>query len=218
MGHLNEFVPSVATSLDDVVIGFPHAMAEKVGAQELPDVLDWVQFRRAGRQRQQHDIVWHAKPWRGMPASAVEHQDRDGSHRDALADLHEVLVHRLDIHLRHDDRRAGLALRADGSKQVGPFIASIAWSTRAGTTFRPDTGYRSLLSDPCLIGEPDFHRFAGRIGRQSGCYKGRKLALKTACSSGLLCGCCGRTEMCRNDNLCNSLPTVLSCSLTANSC
>src|SRR5215469_121701 len=152
-----------------------------------------------------------------MPASAIQHQDGNGSGGDALADLHQVLVHRLDIHLRHDDRRAGLALWADGAEQVDPFVAAIAQHTRAAATFRPDTGYRSLLPDACLISEPDLDRFACRLRRQSSCYKSRKLELKTACSSGLLCRCCGRTDMCRNDNLCNSLPTVLSCRSTENS-
>src|SRR6516165_5006489 len=90
-----------------------------------------------------------------MPASAIQHQDGDGACRDALADLHQVLVHCLDIHLRHDDRRASLALWADGAEQVDPFVASIAQCTRAAATFRPDAGYRSLLPNACLISEPD---------------------------------------------------------------
>ena len=61
-------------------------------------------------------------------------------------------------------------------------------------TLRPHPGQCPLLPDTRFIGEPYFHRFAGRLGRQRGGHEIGKAALKTACSWGLVCGCCGRAE------------------------
>src|SRR5579864_4634667 len=134
------------------------------------------------------------------------------------ADFGQVLVHRIDVHLRHDDRSADAALRADGSEQVRPFETTVARHARSGAAPSPDARNGPLLTDPGFISKPDLNWLAGSLGRQSGGHKRRKLALKTACSSGLLCGCCGRTEIFRNLSLCSSLPTVRSCSVTEKAC
>jgi hypothetical protein len=98
-----------------------------------------------------------------------------------------------------------------------PFIAPVARGARARATFGPHPSDGSLLTDASFIGEPYFHRSASRLRGQRGGYEISKPTLKTACASGSLSGCCGRTEIRRNDNLRNSLPTVRSCSSTANS-
>src|SRR5262249_3660563 len=43
--HLQEFVPCVAASLDNVGVDLGHAMAERIGVHELPDVLARVSDR-----------------------------------------------------------------------------------------------------------------------------------------------------------------------------
>ena len=52
-------------------------MAQVVLAQELPDVLDRIEFRTVGRQMQQTDVFRHLQlvP-RLVPAGAIEHQKR----------------------------------------------------------------------------------------------------------------------------------------------
>jgi hypothetical protein len=53
----DEAVPGGAGVIEDVLVGVEDAVGEPIFAQELPDVFDWVQFRRPRRQRQQRDVV-----------------------------------------------------------------------------------------------------------------------------------------------------------------
>ena len=55
----DEFAPGVTSGVDDVVIGFEDELREPVAAQELPDVFDGVQRRRAGRQEDRGDVARH---------------------------------------------------------------------------------------------------------------------------------------------------------------
>ena len=131
LGHLHQLVPGVATCLDDGVIAVPDTVTEEVAAHELPDVFHGVQFRRVGRQRQQHDVVGHIEPRRAVPARAVEHQQGDGADGDAATNLGHMLVHGRDIDLRHDDGGTDTALRTDRPEQIGPFKAPITRGARA---------------------------------------------------------------------------------------
>src|SRR6185437_442298 len=100
----------------------------------------------------------------------------------------------------------------------GPLIPAVARRPRTRAALCPDAGDGPLLTDTCFVGEPHFNRFARCFSGQRGGHEIGKPALKTTCSSGSLCGCCGRTERRRNDSLRNSLPIVRSCNSTANSC
>ena len=128
--HLHQLVPGIAACVEDLVVGIPNAVAEKVGSQELPDILNGVQLGRIGRKRQQHDVVRHLEPRRAVPTGTIQNQKSDGAYRDASADFCQVLVHGLDVHLWHDDRGTGAALRTDRPKQIRPFVTSIARGTR----------------------------------------------------------------------------------------
>jgi hypothetical protein len=44
LGHLHELVPRALAGIEDRLIGVPNTVAEKIGTQILPDVLDGVQF------------------------------------------------------------------------------------------------------------------------------------------------------------------------------
>jgi hypothetical protein len=48
LGHLHKFVPGITTPIENGLVGVPDTVAEKVAAQELPDIFDWVQLRRVG--------------------------------------------------------------------------------------------------------------------------------------------------------------------------
>ena len=52
----DELVPGLAAERDDVVVGLEDAVRELVVTHELPDILDGVEFRRAGRRWQQGDV------------------------------------------------------------------------------------------------------------------------------------------------------------------
>jgi len=56
---IGEAVPGEAAMIEDIVVGFEHAVRQPVVAHELPDVLDRVELWAFGRERQQCDIGWN---------------------------------------------------------------------------------------------------------------------------------------------------------------
>jgi hypothetical protein len=54
-----EGIPSITAGIDDGIVDFEDAIAELVLAQVLPDVLDWIEFGRIGRQFDETDVVGH---------------------------------------------------------------------------------------------------------------------------------------------------------------
>ncbi|GCD59910.1 hypothetical protein NBRC3280_2505 [Acetobacter pasteurianus NBRC 3280] len=48
---------------------------QPIGAQELPDILDRVQFGRARRQKDQADVAGHFELGGGVPSGAIEQHD-----------------------------------------------------------------------------------------------------------------------------------------------
>jgi hypothetical protein len=52
---IDEFVPSLAAIVDDIVIRFEDEVRQPVVPHELPDVFLWVELRGAGRRRQKGD-------------------------------------------------------------------------------------------------------------------------------------------------------------------
>ena len=57
----DEAVPRILAGCDDGLIAIPDAPAELIAARVVPDVLDRIEFRRAGWQRQNSDIIRHAQ-------------------------------------------------------------------------------------------------------------------------------------------------------------
>ena len=98
-------------------------------------------------------------------------------------------VHGLGVGMGHDQRGGRPALGADGTEDVGPFVAGIAWGTRAAAAVGPDAGERPLLADPCFILEPYFQRLAPGLLREDFLYRGGEVFLKASCASGSDFGC-----------------------------
>ena len=55
-GLVTEFVPGIATQIDDLLVGFEDAVRQPVVAHELPDVFDRIELWGLGRQRQDGDV------------------------------------------------------------------------------------------------------------------------------------------------------------------
>jgi hypothetical protein len=128
-------------------MGVPDAVAEKVAARILRDVLCRVQLRRVGRKWREHDVVWHDETRRAVPTSTVEDQQGDGPDADALADFGQMFVHGLDADCWHDQPGAGAARRADGAEQLAlrrPFHQA----TLDGTFGRLRRGKPPVALDP----------------------------------------------------------------------
>ncbi len=54
---IGEAVPGEAAVVEDVVVGFEHAVRQPVVAHELPDVLDRIELWAFGWEWQQGDVV-----------------------------------------------------------------------------------------------------------------------------------------------------------------
>jgi hypothetical protein len=157
---VGELGPRLAAMGDDVVVTGEHAIGEPVLAHELPDVLDRVQFRGAGRQRQERDVVGHDQGLRHVPAGLVENQDCVAGRVDGATDLLEVRLHGGGIGEGHDERRTLPVLRADRPEDVRPPGALVVRC--AGSCAAPGPAARDqvLLADPSLVLEPDLDALA----------------------------------------------------------
>jgi hypothetical protein len=147
-------------------MGVPDAVAEKVAARLLRDVLCRVQLRRVGWKWREHDVVWYDETRRAVPTNTVEDQQGDGPDADALADFGQMFVHGLDADCWHDQPGAGAARRADGAEQLAlrrPFHQAtldgtfgrlrpgkppVALDPRTPAALGPDAGQRGVLANP----------------------------------------------------------------------
>src|SRR3954469_16742230 len=161
MGGLGEkATPSLAGRFDNRFVGFEHAVREPVLAQVLPDVLDRIELGGARGQEDEGD--WHDQATGRMPAGPIEEEHGVGAAPDAARDLDEVELHRLAVGVGHGERRAGAARRADGTEQVGAFVALIGGLAWARGAPRPLPHEAVLLADAGFVLEPDLDRLALR--------------------------------------------------------
>src|SRR5215472_14425450 len=62
-----------------------------------------------------------------------------------------MLVHRVSVRRRHDDRGTDSPIRAQCTKQIDGIMAVIPYRSWTRADRRPDVFQRSFLSDPGLI-------------------------------------------------------------------
>ena len=130
-------------------------MGEEALFEVEPHALDRVQLGRVGRQRHQRDVVGNAQRAGGVPAGSIEH------HRDVLviADgrgkAFEEHLHRLGIHVRHDEREGVVGSWLHGREDVGEREALVAQSRRTLASPAPDVARAPLLPDAGLVLEEE---------------------------------------------------------------
>src|ERR1700722_20339622 len=76
---IDEFVPSITTVVEDIVVGEEHAVGEPVVADELPDVLDRVEFGALRRQWHERDVGRYRELVRQVPSRLVDEEWRRDS-------------------------------------------------------------------------------------------------------------------------------------------
>ena len=74
MGLGDKPVPGLAGGLDNLVVGLEDAVGEPGLAQVLPDVLDRVQLRGAGRKQDQGDVSCDCEGLCCLPGGSCEVQ------------------------------------------------------------------------------------------------------------------------------------------------
>ena len=147
--------------IDDVVVRFEDAVRQPIVAHELPDILDRIELRRSGRQRQQGDIVGDDEPVGHVPAGLIEHDQGMCARIDRPGDLVEVELHGCGVAAGQDEARA-LALRgADGAEDVGRFGTLVVCRPGARAASRPAPRDLVLLADARLVLPPQLYCGAG---------------------------------------------------------
>jgi hypothetical protein len=111
--------------VDDGVVAVEDAVREPILAQILPDILDRVQFRSAGRQGDQRHVLGNVELCGGVPAGAIKQQHGVGASGDMAADLVEVKLHGLGVGKRQRQPRSYATRWADGAEQIGALVALV---------------------------------------------------------------------------------------------
>ena len=144
--------------VDEIVVGFKHAVGEPVVAHELPDVLDRIEFGGFRWEGDDGDVGRHDEARRHMPACLIDQENGVSARHDGFRDLREMQVHRLGVAGRQDQGCALALLWADRAEDVGGSGALVAGRAWTGAALRPAAGDLVLLADTSLICEPDFYR------------------------------------------------------------
>ena len=142
---------------DDLVVGFEDTVGEPVLADELPDVFARVEFRRAGRQRQDGDVVRHGQLVGGVPSRLIEYEDGVNAQPHLGCDLVQVPLHGQGVAARQDEGGTDAALWADGAEDVGGLGPLVMGCRRARPPPGPTPCDLVLLPDPGLVLPPDLY-------------------------------------------------------------
>jgi hypothetical protein len=156
---IGELVPRVAAVIEDVRIGFEHAIRQPVVTHELPNILNGVEFWAFRRQRNQRYVLRNDKALRHMPPRLIEDEHRVRAWTDLLRDLSEMQAHRSAVASRHDEPRTLAITRTDRAEDVGGGGPLIVWGRRPRPTPRPAPRNLVLLPDACFVRKP--HLYVG---------------------------------------------------------
>ena len=159
-GLVDEPVPGVAAQGDDLRVGLENAIGEPVVSDELPDVLDRVEFGGAGRQGQDGHVVRHGQFVGGVPSSLVEHENGMGARRHLGCDFVQMPLHGLGVAAGQDEGGADAAIGTDGAEDVSRLGALIVRRRGPRSPSCPAPGDLVLLPDPGLVPEPDLYPVA----------------------------------------------------------
>lgn len=137
-------------------------IGQPIGAQELPDILDRVQFGCARRQKDQADVARHFELGGGVPPCSIEQHDGMSASCHATRDFLDMQLHAGRAGEWERQASGFAARRADRPEQPGVVVALVGWLAwpRASPGPLPDDAV--LLADPGLVLEPDLDRLSLR--------------------------------------------------------
>jgi len=112
--------------VENIALGSKDSVGEAVLAQVLPDILDRIEFRAPGRQRQESDVGRHDELVREVPSGLVEHQHGVRSRRHCFGDLGQMQGHRRAVAAWQGESGALALSGTDRAKDVGRGSSLIA--------------------------------------------------------------------------------------------
>jgi hypothetical protein len=190
---IDKLVPGFAAMVDDVFVGCEDAVGKPVVAQELPDILDRVQFGAFGRQRDDADILGHFEFVGHMPASLIHQQHGVGTGRDGERYFGQMERHGLGVAEGQDQTGAFAVFRADGAKDIGGFRSLILGSRWPRAALGPAARDLVFLADAGFVRKPDFYGRAARKGGFDRCQRGSEaFFLKSSIANSFWAWCRGR--------------------------
>ena len=127
-------------------------------AEILPDVLDRVQLRGAGRQEDRRDVVGHVELARRVPSGPVEEQNGVGALGDVARDFVEVELHHGSVGVGQHEGRSDAPRWADRAEQIGVVVALVGGLPWPRSAPGPLPNLAVLLADAGLVFKPDFDR------------------------------------------------------------
>ena len=157
-GLSDELSPGGGCGVDDRIVVFEHGVREPVLAQILPDVLDRVQLRGAGRQEDRRDVFGHVELAGRVPSGPVEQQNGVGALGDVARDLVEMKLHHVGVGVRQRQRCSDAPGWTDRAEQIGVVVALVGGLPGPRSASGPLPNLAVLLADAGLILEPDFDR------------------------------------------------------------
>ena len=127
-------------------------------AEILPDVLDRVELRGAGRQEDRGDVFRHIELAGDVPSGSVEKQHGVGALGDIARDFVEVKLHHVGVGMRQREGRTDAAGGADRAEQIGVVITLVGGLPWPRSAPGPLPNLAVLLADAGLVLKPDFDR------------------------------------------------------------
>jgi len=132
--------------------------------QRVFRTLHRVQFRSAGRQRENGDILRNIQLLTGVPGRLIHNQHRVSALRDCAGYLGEMELHPVEVAGREHKACSCPLLGADSSENPRGPGAQVSNRPGPGPPFCPPAGQLCFLADPCLVGPPDFNVLSGMSG------------------------------------------------------
>ena len=171
---IDELVPRLAAVVDDVVVGGEYPVGEPVLAHKLPDILDRVEFRAFGRERDDANIVRHIQLAGRMPTGLIHHYDSMSAGGDGERYLGQMERHGLGIAEGQYQPRALAVLRADRAEDIGRFRPLVFGCRGPRPSSGPAPRDLVLLADPRFVLEPYLYWRAIRESFSDLCQLGGK--------------------------------------------
>jgi len=169
-----EFVPRLAAEVDDIVVGSEHPVGEPVVAHELPDILNRVEFRTFGRERDDADIAGNIQLVSHMPTGLIHQYNSVSARSDGERYFCQMECHGFGIAERQHQPRALAVLRADRAEDIDRFSSLVFGCRWPRPASGPAPRDLVLLPDPRFVLEPDLYRRALRESFSDLCQLGGK--------------------------------------------